>query len=164
MDAVAKMKRSFAPIRPDNPGDATYPHSLPVELALKQNPINEICASYGLDRDALEAISELPQFQAQYEWALEEMTKPGGVERLQCAMMSGEAVKVLYLAMTDVENNINQRASHAKDILRFAGYEPVKAKDGSEMADKFSININLNAPLHAAQSPQTAQINIIEHE
>ena len=159
MNAVTKPKRSFAPIRPGNPGEATYPHSLPIELALKQNPINEICASYGLDRAALEAISELPQFQAQYEWALEEMTKPGGVERLQCAMMSGEAIKVLYMAMTDVENNINQRAGHAKDILRYAWIEPPKPKEGGEIADRFNINIHMNA---APNPTQPTQINIIE--
>jgi hypothetical protein len=151
-------KRSFAPIRPDNPGEATYPHSLPIELALKQNPISEICEHYGLGRDDLVAISELPQFQAQYEWALEEMTKPGGVERLQCAMMSGEAVKVLYMAMTDVENNINQRAAHAKDILRYAWIEPPKPKEGVDPSDRFNININL-APSPAAQP---SQINILD--
>lgn len=151
-----------APVRPANPGDASYPHMLPIELALGLNPVSEICAAYGLDRAAFAAICEVPQFQAEFDWAMDEKMKPGGSVRLQCAMMSDEAVKVMYTAMTNTENNINQRASHAKDILRFAGYEPAKAKDGNETADRFSININLSQP--GPSAPQTAQINILEHE
>ena len=146
-----------APIRPANPGDASYPHMLPIELALGLNPVSEICEAYGLDRAAFAAICEIPQFQAEFDWAMDEKMKPGGSVRLQCAMMSGEAVKVLYLAMTDVDNNINQRASHAKDILRYAWIEPPRQKEGADTADRFNIVINMT---HG----QPVQVNTIEHE
>lgn len=35
-------KRSFAPINPDNPGEASFPHKLPIELAMGLNSTKEI--------------------------------------------------------------------------------------------------------------------------
>lgn len=132
------------PVRPANPADATYPPTLPIELALGLNSPKEICDEYGLSRADFEAISRIPQFIAQFDWAMEEKERPGGLVRLQCAMMSQDAVRVMHTAMMDVENNINQRAGHAKDILRFAGFEPERRKEASEAGERFAININFN--------------------
>lgn len=157
---AAQIKRSFAPVRPDDPGKASFPDKLPIELALGLNPIPEICAHYGLSKADFAAIIELPQFQAAYDWALEEKLKVGGTTRLRCAMMTDEAVSTLYFAMTDPENHINQRAAHAKDIIRLAGHEPPKQKDGGDPTDKFSIHINLNRTDTHVSTP--AQLTI-EH-
>ena len=132
---------SFAPVRPDNPGDASFPHQLPIELAMGLNPVSEICSQYGLTKEQFAVICQIPQFVAAFEWAQEEKLKPGGMTRLQCAMMTDEAVRTLYSAMTDVDNHINQRAAHAKDIIRLAGHEPAKAKETVDPGEKFAINI-----------------------
>lgn len=145
-NAVTPSKRSFAPVNPANPGEASFPDKLPIELALGLNPVPEICASYGLSKEDFAAIIAIPQFQAAYEWALEEKMKVGGATRLRCAMMTDEAVSTLYFAMTDPENHINQRAAHAKDIIRLAGHEPAKPKETVAENEKFAIVIQFNGP------------------
>ena len=151
-------KRSFAPINPDDPGKASFPDKLPIELALGLNPVKDICDSYGLTKDDFAAICKIPQFKAAYEWALEEKMKVGGATRLRCAMMTDEAVSTLYFAMTDPENSINQRAAHAKDIIRLAGHEPPKPKEQADEGDKFAINIHFNSP--APTSNELPAINV----
>lgn len=153
-------KKSFAPINPDNPGDACFPDKLPIELALGLNPIPEICASYGLSKEDFAAIIAIPQFQAAYEWAMEEKMKVGGATRLRCAMMTDEAVSTLYFAMTDPENHINQRAAHAKDIIRLAGHEPAKPKETVAENEKFTIAIQFNESAQPRAINQVPVINV----
>lgn len=144
MSSALTKGQSFAPVRPENPGDANFPHQLPIELAMGLNSVSEICSAYGLTKEDFAAICQLPHFVAAFEWAQEEKLKPGGMTRLQCAMMTDEAVRTLHAAMTDVDNHINQRAAHAKDIIRLAGHEPVKAKETVDPGEKFAINIVFN--------------------
>lgn len=127
-------------------GYVSFPHQLPIELALGMLPVPEICAGFGLSKDDFAAICEMEQFMAMYDWALEEKKRPGGVFRLQMAMMADEAAKVIFAAMTDKEAGMPLRMRAAELVAKFGGLEPPKAKEGADASERFAININLNQP------------------
>lgn len=147
MSNVTKLpKKSFAPINPENPGEASFPHKLPIELAMGLNPIKDICASYGLTKDDLEAIYLIPQFQALYEWANDIKTEPNGVFRLQMVMMSDDIAKTIWIAMTDPEGGMGLRLRSAELAAKLGGLEAPKAPPTVADSEKFAINIVFNAP------------------
>lgn len=145
-------------------GYVSFPHQLPIELALGMTSVPEICAGFGLSKEDFAAICEMEQFMAMYDWALEEKKRPGGVFRLQMAMMADEAAKVIFLAMTDKEAGIPLRMRAAELVAKFGGLEPPKAKEGDAATERFAININLTHPVAQPALPATpATITIENH-
>ena len=147
--------RSFAPISPDNPGEASFPHKLPIELAMGLNSTKEICDAYGLTRDDLIAIYDIPQFRALLDWANEIKVEPNGIFRLQMVMMSDDIATTIYLAMTDKEGGIGMRLRAAELAAKLGGLEAPKQQPAAADSEKFAINIVFNTP-----NPQTPIINV----
>lgn len=143
-------KHSFAPVRPANPGEATFPHQLPIELALGLNPVPEICEAYGLTREEFAAIIQVEHFQAMYEWAMEEKNRPGGAFRLQMAMMGDEAAKVIFTTLTTVDSGLPLRMRAAELVAKFGGLEPPKQVAGVDVGERFAINISFTSPQPAS--------------
>lgn len=139
-------KSSFAPINPENPGDASFPHKLPIELAMGLNPVKDICASYGLTRDDLVAIYDIPQFRALLEWAKEIKLEPNGIFRLQLVMMSDDIAKTIWMAMTDAEGGMAQRLRAAELAAKLGGLEAPKQQPAAGDNEKFTIVINMDQP------------------
>lgn len=133
--------RSFAPINPDNPGEASFPHKLPIELAMGLNSTKEICDAYGLTRDDLIAIYDIPQFRALLDWAKETKMEPNGIFRLQMVMMSDDIATTIYLAMTDKEGGIGMRLRAAELAAKLGGLEAPKQQPAAGDSEKFAINI-----------------------
>lgn len=146
MSNVAKLpSKSFAPINPDNPGDASFPHKLPIELAMGLNTPRDICASYGLTKDDLVAIYAIPQFHALLEWAKEVRLEPNGIFRLQMVMMSDDIAKTIWMAMTDAEGGMAQRLRAAELAAKLGGLEAPKQVPPADSNEKFSIVVNFPA-------------------
>ena len=139
-----KHKRSFAPIRPENPGEASFPHTLPVELAMGLNTTSEICEAYGLTRDDLIAIYDIPQFRALLEWANEVKLEPNGIFRLQMVMMSDDIAKTIFMAMSDAEAGMAMRLRAAELAAKLGGLEAPKQQPDAGANEKFAINIVFN--------------------
>lgn len=148
---------AFPAIQPST-GYVSFPHQLPIELALGLMPVAEICAGFGLTKDDFVAICEMDTFISMYEWALEEKKRPGGVFRLQMAMMADDAAKVIYNTLTDKEAGAPLRMRAAELVAKFGGLEPPKAKEGTDASERFAININLNQPASLAPTPATITI------
>lgn len=139
---TAVTTRSFGPINADNPGEASFPHKLPIELAMGLNPVKDICEGYGLTRDDLIAIYEIPQFRALLEWAQEVRLEPNGIFRLQMVMMSDDIAKTIFIAMTDAEGGMGLRLRAAELASKLGGLEAPKQPPASENSDRFTISIN----------------------
>lgn len=149
--------QSFAPVNPSDPGEATFPHKLPIELAMGLNPVDKICTSFGVTQTDFAVISTIPQFVALYEWAMDIKTEPLGIFRLQMVMMSDDIASTIYQAMTNVEGGMPMRLKAAELAAKLGGLEPPKPKDSTEIGEKFAININftnqpsLNNPMPAIE-------------
>lgn len=156
-------KHSFAPVRPHNPGDATFPHQLPIELALEMNPVKEICEAYGVTKDELEAFTKLDAFVAMYDWACEEKKKPGGAFKLQMAMMADEAAKVIFTQLTDKDSGLASRMRAAELVVRYAGFEPSRTASDKPTGPAFTIAINLPSSAGVV-ADTTGTMRVIEGE
>jgi hypothetical protein len=152
----ARIKKSFAPVHSSNPAQATFPHKLPIELAMALNPVKTICESYELTREDLADLWDIPQFKALYEWAMDIKVEPNGIFRLQMVMLSDDIAETIYLAMKDTEGGMNQRLRAAELAAKLGGLEPPKAKDTTDAGEKFMININLNPSHNPAGAPGMA--------
>lgn len=153
--------QSFAPVKPSDPGQSTFPHKLPIELAMGLNPTAEICKSYGVTQTDFAVISTIPQFKAIYEWAMDVKLEPNGVFRLQMVMMADDIASTIWQAMTDVDGGMPMRLKAAELAAKLGGLEPPKAKEVTDPGEKFGINIVFNAaPGAAAITPAIEGVSV----
>lgn len=133
------------PINPIKPPDAThlgFPAMLPVELAMKTAPVKDICAAYGLTREAFADLVQDPVFQFAYTAACEQLQKEGMSFKLKAQLIAEEALRHAHSMMTDKDIPASVRADMAKSLVRWAGYEQKNGAEGAA-ANNMQVVINL---------------------
>jgi hypothetical protein len=142
MTLPAQTNHTLSPIRPDDPANLGFPPMLPIELAMREAPVADICAAYGLSKADLEGLTLNPYFVAAYTNACDELKRGGGVSfKLKTQLQAEELIKVSYQMIKDKDTPSAVRADLIKSTVRWAGYEQKEGAAG--VASAFQININL---------------------
>lgn len=128
------------PVVPFDPSSLGFPVMLPVELALRDYPVREICEGYEIDRDAFERICKNPVFQKAYEDAVKMLQIEGMSYRLKARMQAEELLKTSWEMIHDKLTPAAVRADLIKHTAKVAGLEP-KEQSGSGSATPLQINI-----------------------
>lgn len=123
-----------------NPSLMGWPSAMPIELALGESNIAEICAEYGISREQMEVLIHNPHFQKAFKDAQELLQKEGYRFRVK-AQMQAEAL--LDTSWRLIHNQYTPAAVKAKLIettIRAAGLEPKE----SDRAPQQNLQINIS--------------------
>jgi hypothetical protein len=124
-----------------DPARLSFPPSLPIELAMREQPVRDICESYNITRDHYEALCENSRFVKAIESAISMLEKDGFTFRAKAGLQAENVISTSYGMIQDPRTPANVRADLIKATVKWAGYEP---KDtGGAGGNNFQININL---------------------
>lgn len=145
MTALTTLDNTEYPRR-DDPSQMAWPPTLPIEVALRAQPIRDICAEYGITRDEWDVIRLHPVFMREVAAALEMLKKDGMPFRVRCQMQSMEMLKESWRMVHAGDDRVPPavKADLIKATVKWAGYDPSTEKGGSQGAQNlFQIQINL---------------------
>ena len=135
-----------APYQNPNPSDPTsvgFPAMLPVELAMRTAPVPDICAAYGLSKEAFAELVNDPVFVFAYNEACDTLRKEGASFKLKAQLIAESALKQAHAMMNDRDIPASVRADMAKSLVRWAGYEQKSGADGGSASNNMQVVINL---------------------
>ena len=124
-----------------DPSKMSFSPSLPVELAMREQPVKEICESYGVTREQYEALCDNPRFIKAVQDARAMLDKDGYTFRTKAGLQADSVIATSYAMIQNPTTPANVRADLIKATVKWAGYEP---KDSSPVGgNNLQININL---------------------
>lgn len=130
---------------PENPAEiGSYPPTLPVEIALRVAPVQEICAAYNISREEWDALRADPVFQRDLAAAVEMVKKDGMSFKLKAKLQSEELLKTSWRMIHSKNDDVpaSVRADLLKFTVRAAGLAEPAEKAGG-MQNTLQIQINL---------------------
>jgi hypothetical protein len=80
----------------NDPASLGWPPSLPLELALAQQPVKEICSAYGIGRTEYERLRDDPAFRRAVMEATETLKEDGASFKLKARAQSEELLKTSW--------------------------------------------------------------------
>jgi hypothetical protein len=102
-----------------------WPASLPLELAMAQQPVREICQAYGIDRYAYDRLKADPHFQKAILDAMELLQQDGMAFKLKARAQSEELLKtswsLIHSPLDEVSASV--KASLIQMTIRCAGLD-----------------------------------------
>jgi hypothetical protein len=129
---------------PDDPAELGYPPTLPIEVAMKESSIEEICKSYGLDRDDWNRLRHNPAFVADVAAAVEALKKEGMSFKMKARLQSEELLKtswkMIHASSEEVPPSV--KADLLKFTIKAAGLVE-ENKPNNTPQNALQININL---------------------
>ena len=130
--------------KPEHAGFLGFPAMLPVELAMRTDTPENICAAYNIDYDTFVALTKNPTFVKAYEIAVEELQKDGASFKLKSRLQAEEMLKTSWALVHNPATPAAVRADLIKATVRWANLEPGKGEGGvGGGGNNFQININL---------------------
>lgn len=126
-----------------DPAGFGFPPSLPIEIALHERPIKEICKVYGLSKEAYERICQQPAFLKAVEAAVESVRQEGFTFKVKARMQAEELLKKSWQMIHDTATPRAVQADLIKQTVKWAGYEP-KNEPIQASGAGFSLTINLS--------------------
>jgi hypothetical protein len=118
-----------------------FPPLLPVELALAETPVREVCESYGItDRDEFARIVKLPAFQKAFSEAQKMLQQEGMSFRVKARLQSEALLETSFALIHAQHTPSNVKADLIKSTWKVAGLEP---KETAISGTPLQININL---------------------
>jgi hypothetical protein len=126
-----------------DPASIGWPPTLPVEIALKTAPMNEIREAYGYTTDEWARLKDDPGFLADLTAAVQMVKKEGMSFKLKARLQAEELLKTswrLIHAPTD-EVPSSVKADLVKATMRWAGYDN---KDNAVGSNGNALNIQIN--------------------
>lgn len=125
----------------ENPAELGFPAMLPVELALAESPVREICADYKIDKEAFTKLCAQPAFVKAVRDAQDMLAKEGMGFRVKARMQAEALLKTSWDLIHAPHTNSAVKADLIKQTWKVAGFEP-KAEDRSPVMP-LQINIQL---------------------
>ena len=89
---MSKLPTQFMDLTAD-PASLGWPPALPLELALAQQPVREICAAYGIDKFEYTRLRDDPSFRRAVAEATETLKEDGASFKLKARAQSEELLK-----------------------------------------------------------------------
>lgn len=133
-------------IRPSNPSTIGYPHTLPIEVALKVAPIKEICEAYGLTKQDWDQLRFDPVFIADVSRVSRALQQEGMSFKLKAQLQAEELLKTSWKLIHDTSGDVppSVKADLIKSTWRMSGLDESKNKaNTAEITAALQININL---------------------
>lgn len=124
-------------------GDLGFPPTLPIELALRVAPPEEIMAAYGLSEEDQFALSLNPLFVQAIRSATEALKVEGASFRFKAKLQAEEMLKTSWRLVNDPECPASVRADLIKSTVKWADYEPEKKVSG-QASNVPPLNIQIN--------------------
>lgn len=124
-----------------DPADLGFPPMLPMELALKIDTPQRICAHYGISREQFEQIVAHPVFVKQYQEAIEQLKVDGMSFKVKARMQAEDYLSTAFAMIKNPGTSDAVRADLIKNTVRWAGYDAKAAEVGG--GSNFNIQINL---------------------
>ena len=133
-------------INPDNPAEINaFPPTMPLEVALQHNSIEEICRAYNISEERWAILQKDDGFRAEVKKYFDEL-KTTGVSFKHKARLQADALLTTAWDMIhdpdDESVPANVRADLIKAIVRWGDLEPPKEQVQGP-GNAFQININL---------------------
>ena len=125
-----------------NPAENAFPFTLPVEVALNEYPVSEICESYGISMEQYGRLSKSDAFIRALNNAKEMLVKEGMSFKVKAKLQAENLLTTSWGLIHDVRTPHNVRADLIKSTIRWAGYEAQDAN--GNVGSGFSININFS--------------------
>jgi hypothetical protein len=127
-----------------DPASLTWPPTLPVEIALKTAPMNDIRDAYGYTPEEWMRLKDNPHFLADLAAAVQMVKKEGASFQLKARLQAEELLKtswrLIHAPADEVPSSV--KADLIKATARWAGYDNRESSGGSG-APSFAIQINL---------------------
>ena len=125
-----------------DPASLGWPPTLPLEIALRENPPSRVCASYGIDAEMWDRLRKDPLFQAAVIRYVDQLKVEGMGFKLKAQMQSEALLNKSWNIIHDPDTPAAVKADLIKYTWRCSGHD--KNNDaGAGMANAFQIQINL---------------------
>lgn len=125
-----------------DPAALGWPPTLPIEIALKTAPMDDIREAYGYDRDEWMRLKDDPTFLADLATAVQMVKKEGMSFKLKAKLQAEELLKESWRMIHDSTAPATVRSDLIKATMRWAGYDVKEAAAGTGVAG-LAIQINL---------------------
>ncbi len=126
-----------------DPATLGWPPTLPVEIALKTAPMDEIRIAYGFSTAEWAALKHNANFLADLGAAVQMVKKDGMSFKLKAQLQAEELLKSSWRMIHDPEAPASVRADLIKATMRWAGYDQKEAPAGAGAGAGLNIQINL---------------------
>ena len=141
MTALARTKLS-------DPAKLGWPPTLPLEVAMREIPINELFESYNLDKDDYQRLSQHEGFLAQVKHYHDELQKEGMGFKIKARLQSEALLEKSWNMINDATGLVppNVKADLLKFTIRAAGLDGSKdqAANAGMVGTALQINIRLD--------------------
>lgn len=128
-----------------DPAALGWPPTLPIEIALKTAPMNDIREEYGYSKEQWAALKHDPRFLADLTAAMTMVAKEGMSFKLKAKLQAEELLKESWkMIHADGIGGVpaSVRADLLKATMRWAGYDVKEAAAGTA-GNALNIQINL---------------------
>lgn len=129
-------------VRPKDPAALGWPPTLPIEIALKTAPMDEIRIAYGYSQEEWSALRYDPVFLADLAAAVQVVKKEGMSFKLKAQLQAEELLKSSWRLIHDEQAPASVKADLIKATMRWAGYD-AKEQVASGGGNALNIQINL---------------------
>jgi hypothetical protein len=131
---------------PANPSEILYPATLPIEVAMRETPPQELKVEYGFDDASWAALKLNPTFLADVKAAHDMLKKEGSSFKLKARLQADELLKRSWQMIHAPSDQVapSVAADLLKATIRWAGYDNKEAAAGA-VNNGFNIQINLSA-------------------
>jgi hypothetical protein len=135
----------------NDPAALGWPASLPLELALRQQPVKEICEAYGIDRYEYERLRNDSNFRKAVAEATETLKEDGASFKLKARAQSEELLKtswnLIHRPLDEVSASV--KAQLIMFTVRCAGLDAsveqkARAQATANAASLTALTINLH--------------------
>lgn len=131
----------YTPLK--DPAEIGWPPTLPIEIALKTAPMNDIRDAYGYSEAEWWALKDNPDFLADLAAAVEMVRQEGMSFKLKAKLQAEELLKtswrLIHAPIDEVPSSV--KADLIKATARWAGYDTKDVAAGG--GNNLNIQINL---------------------
>ena len=134
-----------------DPASLGCPPALPLELALRQQPVKEICQAYSLTRQDYDRLRADPAFRRAVTDAMETLKEEGASFRLKARAQSEELLKTSWALIHKPLDQVSAsvKAQLIMFTIRAAGYDQsieqkARAQATAQAASLTALTINLH--------------------
>lgn len=126
--------------RENDPAKLGWPHTLPIEVALRTATIPEICKDYNISREEWNTLRLHPGFIAEVAGCMEALKKEGVSFSMKAKLQAEELLKTSWRIIHDKTSPAQVKADLIKSTMRWAGYD---AKDNASAGQANNLQINI---------------------
>lgn len=129
-----------------DPASISYPPLLPVELALREHSVKDVCLAYDISEEKWDRLRQDPVFVADLQARIIQLQTEGVSFKMKARLQSEEYLRKLWNITEDKDAPVNIRADIMKFVIRAAGLDGSKDQAAAAAAvagNALSITLHL---------------------